>query len=237
MRIISKDKDYYDVGQGLAFDPEPTYVRQYQKIELNQAGYGKSSFNVGFPAHYSATIGFCGKIYCPLFFDIEQSRPKKICYSLKELDKYIESVYPEEEVKLYYEGNWEDWRSYRRNNPSSGIRQTVLRKTAITRYERFSKSESEPTYFTKYFREYNTPIFVISEARMPRKPCLEINPLLRPWEFFRVFDPYQAYQEISMYVGGVLNGPKNPIPEMDNQTKIDSKGFDEWSFRKPPQNK
>jgi hypothetical protein len=56
---------------------------------------------------------------------------------------------------------------------------------------------------------------------------------LKKHSFYRVFPTAVAYQEISMYLGGVL-GQGNPvIPEISNDDMITSKGFNlKNSFRK-----
>ena len=60
----------------------------------------------------------------------------------------------------------------------------------------------------------------------------EINPSLKTYNFQEVIDPFTLYQEIEMYLGGVL-GNKEVIPEMADKDKVVSHGFDpKWSFRK-----
>lgn len=60
----------------------------------------------------------------------------------------------------------------------------------------------------------------------------EINPLLNEYEFQRVLDPFTVYQEIDMFISGIL-GNTEVIPEMRDKDKIVSHGFDlKTSFRK-----
>ena len=44
-------------------------------------------------------------------------------------------------------------------------------------------------------------------------------------------DPYQAFQEINMWMSNQAM-PEKVIPEIDNKTMIEIKGFDKFSFRK-----
>jgi hypothetical protein len=61
------------------------------------------------------------------------------------------------------------------------------------------------------------------------------NACLKDLEFFRIVDPYTAFQEIAMFLGG-LAVPLKPIPHVDDKTMVEAKGFDKkWSFRKEPQ--
>lgn len=53
--------------------------------------------------------------------------------------------------------------------------------------------------------------------------------------FARKLDPFSAFQELSMWVGGVLPRQGNPMVEIsDERTMVAKHGMDEWSFRTPP---
>lgn len=66
-----------------------------------------------------------------------------------------------------------------------------------------------------------------------------VNPdTLKDIEFYRIVDPYTAFQEISMWVGGVLPRNPNPMVEItDDKVKISKHGFDKFSFRKAKEQK
>jgi hypothetical protein len=54
--------------------------------------------------------------------------------------------------------------------------------------------------------------------------------------FMKVMDPFTLFQEIEMWIGGVLPGAGNPMVEItDQKIKVAKHGFDEWSFRKKPE--
>ena len=56
---------------------------------------------------------------------------------------------------------------------------------------------------------------------------------LKDIEFARAVDPFTLFQEISMFVGGVLPRNTNPMVEIvDQVVKAEKHGFDKWSFRK-----
>jgi hypothetical protein len=44
---------------------------------------------------------------------------------------------------------------------------------------------------------------------------------------------YTAYQGLQMYFGAMAQ-PNRPIPEVSDKDMVSIKGFDKWSFRKPP---
>ena len=89
------------------------------------------------------------------------------------------------------------------------------------------------------FRELNTPVFIYdSERRKPRtSDALTIDPILKDYEFYKVVDAFQAFQEISMFIGGVLGRGEKEIIVVEDKYKIAQHGFDKWSFRKEPETK
>jgi hypothetical protein len=87
---------------------------------------------------------------------------------------------------------------------------------------------------TNIFEEHHCPIFVSNSKRdilykIDRE--ITINARLEDWEFYKVFDAYSAYQELSIYLGGLAE-PRKPIPKIDDVTMAEIKGFNKFSFRK-----
>jgi len=53
--------------------------------------------------------------------------------------------------------------------------------------------------------------------------------------FAKRLDPFTAFQELSMWIGGVLPRSGNPMVQIkDEKTMLKKHGMDEWSFRKMP---
>lgn len=66
--------------------------------------------------------------------------------------------------------------------------------------------------------------------------CASKEYSLKAIEFAKVVDPYSMFQELSMFIGGVLPRSPNPTVEItDPKIKIAKHGFDNWSFRKMPE--
>ena len=63
------------------------------------------------------------------------------------------------------------------------------------------------------------------------------NPRLSDFDFYRVKDAYQAFQEIDMFLSGVLAPENRPMVVIDDRYKRDEHGFDKWSFKKLPTKK
>lgn len=94
-------------------------------------------------------------------------------------------------------------------------------------------------------RKYNTPILMLDYSSKTsfysnlhnNSINFIINPTLKKYEFYKVFDSFLAFQEIQMYISGVLGSNENDTIEVDDKYKIGQHGFDKWSFRKEPTKK
>jgi hypothetical protein len=212
MRIVSKVKDYYDVGQGLGYDPSVVYVRTPKEIVLNPRvkGYpGVDTFGV---------VGFCGKLYPflrtthHLYRDRTGKQGSVVAYTVEQMDRFVAEHYSTKEQENYHAPWATEWNRWGVKNRLSAD------------WSRWKPNRLE------FFAEHNTPVFIED----PGENLLKINGLLRPYGFAKVFDPYLAYQEIAMFVGGVLLAPVNPVPPVSDEDMRDAKGFDKWSFRREP---
>ena len=91
---------------------------------------------------------------------------------------------------------------------------------------------------THLHRELNTPIFIYDIRPTARRDYFIVNPILKDYQFYKVFDTFTAFQEIQMYISGVLGVGENPMIEISDKDKITQHGFDyKWSFRKEPKDK
>lgn len=57
---------------------------------------------------------------------------------------------------------------------------------------------------------------------------------LKDINFPKILDAFTAYQELSMWVGGVLPKNENGMATISDKDKVAKHGFDKWSFRKMP---
>lgn len=76
---------------------------------------------------------------------------------------------------------------------------------------------------------FNSPsILYIGKTRI-------INPVMRDFDFQKIIDPYTAFQELDMFLGGVMANTKDPPSPQSDVEKVSAHGMDpKWSFRKPP---
>lgn len=242
MYIISKQKDYYDgVVGSMGIDKTIVYEREFVEIKdykdfpnefrRNQPWRrgGENHFlNLG---HYptvkeskylvadSFIVGFCGKLYLGWKFHWEE----------QEMQDYG-GYSPVVKTKIIY--GFENAKEHLKNERWSG--NLVDDVNYVLSYDPMD-----------IFRKYSTPIFIYDD-NYNRLRILEywgkhggsrflINPMLKKYEFYKVFDAFTAFQELQMFISGVLGTGEKEIIEVEDKYKIAQHGFDKWSFRKEPQ--
>ena len=79
--------------------------------------------------------------------------------------------------------------------------------------------------------DYSPSLAAINKHRSVR---WKINPpTLKGIEFFKVMDAYTIYQELEMWIGGVLPNAGRPMVTISDHDKVGKHGFDpKWSFRR-----
>ena len=155
-------------------------------------------------------IGFCGKLYVGW----------KLYYKVKK--------YPWDEIKTDFEYDIENVIDYLNLNDDN---------TKISRY-RESVKKIQNINVVDIFREYNTPCFIYdpdydrTSIDWKYYQMFLVNPLLKEYKFFKVFDAFQTLQEIQMFISGVLGTNEKEIVTVEDKYKIQQHGFDKWSFRR-----
>lgn len=123
-------------------------------------------------------------------------------------------------------------------------RKEALKRVKESWYEKevnacFSEDIKNPALL-KIFAEKNTPVFIYGDYLDGKyKPGvtkeLIINPKLKDWGFESTKDPVTAFQEIYMFISGVLGTPVNPMVKLSDKELAKKRGHgDKFSFRKPP---
>lgn len=219
MRIISDFKDYYDCGQQYGFDPKLIYNRKIEHIDVE--------FNIsGWFRHCSelVIIGFCGKLYPVILIKTRYQNIPETCYSIEDVDEFAHTYLSKKDLGEYYTDYFNRF-SYN----EFGCRKY---------YEYLFSKVKDFAPLHSLFIEHHTPIFSIIRSKKTSLThgkfvyTLSLNIKLKDFYFYRVFDSYSAYQELSMYYGGVLGGIKEVVPDVPDKLLVEAKGFDKYSFRK-----
>ena len=237
MYIISKTKDYYDgvvgtvgVDKTIVYeretiineDPhtfiEPFFPKKiWDRRDRSPFRHILSGYPVEKGSKYDNTsyfiVGFCGKLYIGWKFYQEI----KDNHSYPELDTFI--TYDLEFIKKQLvHKNW-----------SSNLLDDI---DYILSYNSL-----------EMFRNLKIPIFIhdsdYNRTDIRRYRCNEVfitNPTLKDYEFYKVMDSFTAFQEIQMFIGGVLGTGEKEIVEVEDKYKIDQHGFNKFSFRRDKAN-
>lgn len=240
MLIISKrdNKDYYDGVVGtMGIDKTIVYKRQIQEYYRNSelGAIPQDIFNlfgnfrcnsnfklkkdVKYHSFYEFIIAFCGKLYIGFKLYYVNDDKKNFTYS----DDF--------ETKITYD--IEFMKSIIDENKSWGEKFDDIYKNL--------KNQD----VIKLHRKYNSPILIMDTdyGRTQLEGFVVgnydkrfiVNGELKDYQFYKVFDSFLAFQEISMFLsGGVLGKNQNKIIEVEDKYKIEQHGFDKWSFRKEP---
>ena len=249
MRIISKFKDYYDSAQGMGIDETLVYVRHPRKINLSESDNNLiKELRKDAPGYkrrwddelssYAIIIGFCGKLYpCMELVRTIGTRGQEdilentYVYSYKELVDYLTKNKLKKSLKDITEKD-------------------VIWGNNIISAQRFFKLGEQSSRLEHIFINNQTPVFAIvgqKEIEVGRaagvsgmshpiteKDGLIINPNLKDLNFCRIVDSFTAFQEIAMYVGGVIPKDGPDMVDISNDMMIAKKGFNDASFRKMP---
>lgn len=237
MLILSKGKDYYD-GVAGTMGVDKTIVYERNVLELDDG--------FKFPEPFKFKKRFDYKSKNP-FHEIAH-------YNLKD-----ESVYKKSSAfivgfcgKLYVGWKFVKENKYYRGYGYGDDRETLEITYDINEAKEHLKDDrwagnltDDYKYIIQYdpievFRDINAPIFIfdfnphLEEKRYWCKPRFTINPNLKEYGFYKAIDAFTAFQEIQMFISGVLGVGEKDIIVIDDKHKIKAHGFDKWSFRKEP---
>ena len=176
-------------------------------------------------------VGFCGKVYPILRLSHRRQSESKpnaaLCFELSDVDAFIERNFKRHEIEAY------------RSKPRRwGFRSPWnhgQRREAFKKF--FDELAAKQSAFGEIFIANRCPIFVasVSSGTDVRNRDYKIvhNESLKELDFFRIVDTFTAFQELQMYFGAMAQ-PNKPIPPVSDKDMVSIKGFDKWSFRKPP---
>lgn len=232
MKILSNFKDYYDIGLQHGVDEDILYKRfeekyEYSKLHLNFNKIFSISFTTYTWKFY--IIGFCGDIYFNVDIVVKDIKP--VFGTIINTQKF------ELHTKTFSEIN-----TFINEKCNFKFKQNHILESNWFRKHRTKTIEELTIELKDIFHKYNIPVFLISQEKDDEITynnyiTLTLNPQLRNYNFQKAVDPYQAFQQISQYVGGVLNQPSNPLTSIEDKYRIQAHGFDKYSFRKLPSKK
>lgn len=211
MLIVSKFHDYYDTVMSQGVDKGTVYLRETREIDpdKHRRGYYFTEGKKGRRFEVgSGVVGFCGELYPFVAFE-EYSQPTRYVYNE---DAFQAAIF---ELGIATKDKRWSW----------GESKDMLDNKARPKHFDVGNHKA----LLPLFQEHKVPVFMkVSET-------LTLNPRLKTLGFQRIKDPFTAFQDVYMYVSGVI-GSDRPVPvELTDEERAAKKGHDgKYSFRKPP---
>jgi hypothetical protein len=91
------------------------------------------------------------------------------------------------------------------------------------------------TTFSNIFIENKVPLFKIKIPNTynwkEKNYDIELNPCLKEVQFYKAVDPFTMFQEIQMYISGVIGVERMMPVTISDVSMRDKKGFDNLSFK------
>ncbi len=262
MVIIHENRFQYDTAMAFGQDLTYTYVRDTQEYDTvpeelkfitghtpsgQKQGSGYSRYEnpnllprlnneSSFFTFAAFKIVFCGKIYPGV--RIMQRQPVKGVdqeyavitpfvtkvnhfYTLDSVDDYMRSM---KQDKFFITAKDLPW--WRNETPRYGIEKffnndivnnidvLVEQKVPVLAWD------LQPAYMENFTSVRNAPHVLTKNVR------------LRDYEFYKVFDSCTAYQELDMFISGMIAPENKPVVVVEDKYKVVQHGFDCHSFKK-----
>lgn len=271
MKIIGKQRDYYDSVLAHGFDEDLIFVRENQEHELffqnkehaverklyemlletstsrwstrpclpsfglNDWIYRPGAMAVRDVLQASpACIVFCGKIYRFVHFEVTVPQHERT-YQPGETYHHSVFIYNEQQMHQFV-GKYKKYiEAYNRGCRTSFEEKVV---PSVVKFVADNGKHNDDVASYLYEKKIAYALFLPRQSHHAFKvdAYVEYHPLLKDYGFVHAVDPFTAYQEISMFIG---NLPKDPnfMVTLSDKEELYKKGFDNWSFKRPPTKK
>jgi len=229
MKIHGGKKDYYDGAMGFGLDPKLHYNRRsftvdYERLKNKPprklteqiSRWGWTSNDKFKEMNERVIVGFCGRLYPCIRISIgEQKNPISV-YNVDGLRESSPSY--RDELKR-------ERRLIGRLGRQRGLNWNRKRREDFL--------NNPPIEIHPLFIELGVPVLTITRDES-RYLNLIPNDCLKDFQFYKMVEPYTAFQEIAMYLGNQLarQGDPGTVPD---KYRIAQHGFDPVrSFRNMP---
>lgn len=264
MKIISKLPDYYDSVLAFGHDEHVRYVREPVEYVGNQIpdhlgfltkrtfsdgkwGNDKTDFKSKIKSKSNFIISphcvaFCGVIYRGLVMNHVTNKG-----GLYDADLYHQDFFYDKDglvdymkkhrIELKVPKNSNKKKYWKRDDPSN-VHLALSYERAVEHYFKDPVDKSHLDFFVENRIPAAAQLPEVNKWGSWSSPIhqntVTVNPILGNWQFYKVFDPYRTFQELEMFIGGVLAGEDNPMEGIADKDLAKAKGYDCMSFRKEP---
>jgi len=241
MKIISDYHDYYDRAAAFGHDDSSIYIRTNIEHKLDgipnsikpiveyldnvtEGRVTENKYRIGILRNKNCAYEFIERVlvFCGKLYPVVLMKRYKVVPGVT--DKLVD-------YKCFYE----------RDSLDSYL--TEVKESGASRIRNFWPPYDRNIVTERFFDLKNKDIRDWAIAN--KAICLElrqtkliVNPVIGDVKFFNVFGPYEAYQELEMWVGGTLAYPQNAMVEIEDKYRVEAHGFDaKYGFRKRPEEK
>lgn len=217
MKIISEYQDYYDITLSAGFDSTILYKRELVKNYVTDEELSQCFHDI-----ISSKSRYQQPSY--LFTYSKRCDYKKSSFNVNLLKigfcgKWYNVLRLKDIEKEYY---------IHQNDPAFNEVLGIINKKYWN-----SKISLEEQVSDELFIKYQAPVLLLSqeEGNIDRRNCITSNPRLSDFTFFKVKEPYSAYQDIENYISNILLEQKELV-QLNDKERIIKAGFDlKTSFR------
>lgn len=221
MRVIG-GKDFYDSARAFGEDPDTVFVRhKHSTAEFSELDVPCQNTFYRTINYYPITVIFAGKSYHGVHYIRRDTSGggvsmEEIIWTPKHLLERIEKD---------GEQNFDEIFNYGR----------LYNEMKLTP-EKVCCVKDADKKLLDFCIDHRISIAILDEGSYygaDRDKWMINTDGLKAIDFAKVLDPYTAFQELSMFVGGVLPRNPNPMVELSGEKiMVQKHGFDKWTFRR-----
>ena len=189
MKIVSDFKDYYDCVMRTNMNPEDIWVRDIEKevFARNSNCFDIQPFQYHTSTLFSFFIGFCGKVYPCLVVINAFDGIQGVAYTIDDVEQFNKDKLINVKKTWNARKNIQDTKEFFNKTYTSSVfvdkQIPVYIKWCSNRYIGYQ-------YFKK--KELETDL-------VEKNVFINTDFTLNSLQFYRIFDPFTAYQEIVKY--------------------------------------
>lgn len=222
MRILSPFHDYYDSAQSFGSDQTRLFLRKPEIIAAQQSQLPRELVSTFDKTHVwsnsnwsAARIGvvFCGELYYALRLTFSTYAPRTY-------------LHISDSAVFYSAESAQAWAAAKGQPAMLAFLEKRIKAGTLHAGLQAQVPNQE------WLIEHNAPILVCDPHAYGA--YLTRNARLDELEFYKVFNAVQTYQELDMYLSGVLAAENKPMVEISDKIRVLQHGFDCRSFRKDP---
>jgi hypothetical protein len=225
MKIINyKKHDYYDSAMAYLSEPDKSCIfdrktNEYylgNKVKFNIPYINNSLNEYKISELKTYILLFCGKVI-PLIKITLLDQNTKVFYNKNDFINFMET---------------NGYKFSKKRSFSYFGRSLISSKEGL---EAFFNNQKD---YSSYHHEYNSPILLFEYCygakegkRNHWQYKLTVNPILKDLKVMQIIPPTEAFQEIYMFIGGVLSNTEDIPDNISDEIKRNQKGFNQFSFK------